>query len=296
MEALLAQGESVLGRGATAAEETDALLAVADEAGSSAEGKVSALVGAVRAWAGEDFLLLPRFALGNAAEVGEADAARAGLLAHAKSQGQPLPVREWLLGAACVRPLVHNFELLRTIAEATGEEALPLAPLQLPFRPDDSWLGTEYPQGTEVLHDTISMVQHLPQGFDASQPQVGFLIDEWVETVPSREEVTGISFNFDAPDSAPPQALLLAVPPRLTGHWEWEDLVETVLDTFRRARLRAVEPDAIGDLPAIGTLLPAVMAEFSTTKSSISLDYLFSFKTVQASVAALMAEGPGAGG
>jgi hypothetical protein len=296
VEALLAQAESVLGRGAAAGEETDALLAVAGEAGGGAEAKVTALVTAVRAWAGEDFLLLPRFALGDPTAVGEADAAREGLLAHAAGAGLPLPVREWLLGAACVRPLVHNFELLRTIAEATGEEALPLAPLQLPFRPGDSWLGTEYPTGAEVLHDTISIVQHLPQGFDASQPQLGLLIDEWVEIVPSREEVTGISFNFDAPDSAPPQALLLAIAPRLTGQWEWEDLVETVLDTFRRARLRAVEPDAIGDLPAIGTLLPAVMAEFSTGAGSISLDYLLSFESVRAAVATLAVETPGPGG
>jgi hypothetical protein len=296
IEALLAQAKSVLERGKAAGEKTDALLAVADAAGGSTEGKVSALVEAVRAWAGEDFLLLPRFALGNPGEVAEADGARDQLLAHATGAGRPLPVREWLLGAACVRPLVHNFELLRTMAEATGEKALPLAPLQLPHRPRDSWLATEYPPGMEVLHDTISIAQHLPQGFDASAPQIGLLIDEWVEIVPSRAEVTGISFNFDAPDSAPPQALLLAVAPRLTGHWEWEDLVETVLDTFRRARLRAVEPDAIGDLPAIGTLLPAVLAEFSTGAGSISLDYLFSFEVVRASVAALSTEGPRAGG
>jgi hypothetical protein len=91
--------------------------------------------------------------------------------------------------------------------------------------------------------------------------------------VPTREEVTGLAFNYNAPNSAPPQAILLAVTPHETGSWNWDDLVDSVLDTFRRAKLRAVEPDTIGDIGGIGTLLPAVVAEFSTGAASVSLDY-----------------------
>jgi hypothetical protein len=40
-----------------------------------------------------------------------------------------------------------------------------------------------------------------------------------------------------------PQALLLAVPPALKGHWSGNDLVDSVADTLDRAKLRAVEPD-----------------------------------------------------
>jgi hypothetical protein len=59
-------------------------------------------------------------------------------------------------------------------------------------------------------------------------------------------------------------------------------LVETVRDTFRRARLRAVEPDQVGDIPGIGTLLPAVIAEFSTGRSTFSLDYSFVWEAIRA--------------
>jgi hypothetical protein len=52
-----------------------------------------------------------------------------------------------------------------------------------------------------------------------------------------------------------------------------DDLVDSVLDTFRRAKLRAVEPDSLGDAAGLGTLLPAVVAEFSTSPASVSLDY-----------------------
>ncbi|HKW12050.1 MAG TPA: hypothetical protein VJO33_16810, partial [Gemmatimonadaceae bacterium] len=148
----------------------------------------------------------------------------------------------------------------------------------------------------QVLHDTISIVQHLPQSFDASASQCGLLIDEWIESVPTREEVTGLAFNFNAPNSAPPQALLLAVTPNETGSWLWDDLVDSVLDTFRRARLRAVEPDKLGDAPGIATLLPAVIAEFGTSAASVSLDYSFVFTAIAEPALALMTPSVTGGG
>jgi hypothetical protein len=285
---LNAQATSVIARLTALGAETDKLLLAAADATATVAARVSALVTGVRGWLGDDFVLLPRFDFADPAGVAASHAARAQLLAHAKgTAGISLPLREWLHGAACVRPLVHEFELLRLLAEASSEYTLELEPLQLPHRAGDSWLGLEFPPGTDVSHDTISLAQHLPQGFDAAKPQSGLLVDEWVEVVPKRDEVTGIAFNFDAPNSAPPQALLLAVSPQHTGHWSFDDLVDTVLDTFRRARLRAVEPDKLGDLPAIGTLLPAVMAEFSTGKSTISLDYSLTLLAIREGIAQL---------
>jgi hypothetical protein len=176
---------------------------------------------------------------------------------------------------------------VRAMTDAQGKDPLALSALQLPFRTGDSWLAAQFPETMEVVHDTVSIVQHLPQGFAAAGPQCGFLIDEWVETVPVRSEITGLTFNYNAPNSAPPQALLLAVTPEETGSWSWDDLVETILDTFRRARLRAIEPDAIQDLGGIGVLLPAVMAEFSTSRGSISLDYALAHPEVRAAAEAL---------
>ena len=42
------------------------------------------------------------------------------------------------------------------------------------------------------------------------QPLAGLLIDEWVEIVPSAQETTAITFQYDAPDAFAPQAILLA--------------------------------------------------------------------------------------
>lgn len=296
VEVLRAQAKLVLERGEAAREKVEAMVEEAGEASGSANSRASLLVEAVREWAGADFLLLPRFELGDPAAVGKAHLARAQLLEHAKGPaGIAMPVREWLHGAACVRPLVHDFELLRTIADSHTEKQMALAPLQLPYKAGDSWLGCEFPPTMEVLHDTVSIVQYLPQGFEPAGKLCGLLIDEWVEKIPQRKEITGLGFNFNAPNSAPPQALLLAVAPRQSGSWHWDDLVETVLDTFRRARLRAVEPDALGDLPAIGTLLPAVIAEFSTSPSSVSLDYSFVHKEIRLKAEAMMTSLGGGG-
>jgi hypothetical protein len=288
-DVLVDQADALLKRADTLGTATDTQLADA-AAATNAEQLVSLLSTAVKSWMGSDMILLPRFAFGEVSAVSQADAARDALLTFARTAGAPLPVEEWLHGAACVRPLVHDFEMVRAMADATRPTPLPLAPLQLPFRAGDSWLGADFPPDLQVMHDTVSMVQHLPQGFAAAGPQCGLLIDEWNETVPMREEVTGLTFNYNAPNSAPPQAILLAVTPHETGSWNWDDLVDSVLDTFRRAKLRAVEPDTIGDIGGIGTLLPAVVAEFSTGAASVSLDYSMVLSEIRIPVLAMAAE------
>lgn len=286
---LVQQADELLERAASLGPVTDDLLAKA-AAATRAEQMIEKLKEAVRMWMGSDVPLLPRFTFSDPAAIAQADADRDQLLKYVHDAvGVPLPVEEWLHGVACVRSRVHDFEMLRAMADTNRDTPLLLAPLQLPYRTGDSWLATEYPPDMEVVHDTISIVQHLPQGFDAARAQCGLLIDDWTESVPSREEVTGLCFNYNSPNSAPPQALLLAVTPNETGSWSWDDLVDSVLDTFRRAKLRAVEPDAIGGLPGIGTLLSAVVAEFSTSAASVSLDYSLMVTEIKALVSAMMA-------
>jgi hypothetical protein len=91
----------------------------------------------------------------------------------------------------------------------------------------------------------------------------GLMLDDWSEVVPTTKETTGVAFHFDRPNASLPQALLLAVPPVLRGHWRWDDLVATITDTFDRARLRAVEPDQLMRSP-YAQLPPTTLLEFST--------------------------------
>jgi hypothetical protein len=105
------------------------------------------------------------------------------------------------------------------------------------------------------------------------------MLDDWQEAIPNREEVSGITFNYNQPNSAPPQTILLAVTPEETGKWQWQHLVSTVLDTMQRAKERAVDPDEVEKIPGVASLLPATVSEFSTNRlTHISLDYARTIK------------------
>jgi hypothetical protein len=284
--ALVAGAQSLLGRYADLKTAHDA--DVARLGAAAPPQRVSLLSGMAKRFFGDDFVLLPHFTLLNAADVTQADAARDQLLDYVRNTKQvPLPVDEWLHGVALVRPSLHTFQTVLMLGEAFNGSAPACSPLQLPFRDKDTWLGMEFPDTLEIVHDTIAFVQCLPQGFQPAAAQAGLLIDEWMELLPQQEEVTGIAFNFDQPNSAPPSALLLAVTPEITGKWTWDNLTATVLDTMERARLRAVEPDMIETLKGFATLIPSTIAEFSTGRSTVSLDYLLNIQIIADSISLL---------
>jgi hypothetical protein len=61
-----------------------------------------------------------------------------------------------------------------------------------------------------------------------------------VEVVPSRRETTGLTFHYDQPNSAAPQALLLGVPADGRAVWDLDSLEAIMRETVELARLRAV--------------------------------------------------------
>lgn len=247
--------------------------------------KISLLTKLIKAVLGDNFVVLPKFSFSNAAEVQLAFSSGDALLNYAKKSADPslgadaglgmvFPVTEFLHSAALVREKMHTLEMVRLLHQNFNDKNLEAQPMQLPFEQNDSWLAVEFPKNKELLNDTTAYVLYTPQGFDTSAPQCGLLLDEWTETIPNREEVTGITFNYNQPNSTPPQAILLAVSPNQTGNWTWADLTGTILNTFERAKERAVEPDDVDKMLSLTRLLPATMAEFSVSKfTNVSLDY-----------------------
>lgn len=282
IEVLITQGTSVLKRFDETKAEYNKNLAKVNDAATKPDEKVSLLTGMAKSLLGADYVLLPRFTFNNTLDVAKAYAAKDDLLAYAKTAlNMKLPVAEWLHGTSLVRKKVHTLEMVRLLNDSFNDTALEASPVQLPYREADTWLAVEYPEGTTINHDTLSFVQYTPQGFTAATEQCGLLVDDWTEAIPNKEEVSGIAFNYNQPNSSPPQTVFLAVTPKQTGHWEWESLVNTVLDTIDRAKQRAVEPDQLDTIPGLTTLLPAVLAEFSTSIfTHISLDYSLNIKKV----------------
>ena len=66
-------------------------------------------------------------------------------------------------------------------------------------------------------------------GGAASLLFVGTVTDEWAEVRPSRRQQTGVAINYDAPQSEPPQCLLLCEPPvEPSTDWTPESAAEMV--------------------------------------------------------------------
>ncbi|PYK54600.1 MAG: hypothetical protein DME48_07500, partial [Verrucomicrobia bacterium] len=282
LDMLLAQNTSLQQRYADTTAEYDKNLARVNDAATKPPQKVGLLRDMAKPFLGDDFVVLPRFSFTNLSEIVAAFGDRDQLLKYIGTQGVPLPIDEWLHGVSLVRQTMHTFGLVRMLSETFGAKFGDCHPIQLPYRSNDTWLGVEFPEGTTIVHDTIAMLQCLPQSFTPAGAQCGFLIEEWTETLPQKEEVTGITFNYDTPNSTAANAVLLAVTPVETGHWSWDNLVGTALDTFERAKLRVVEPDMIDTLTRVAPLLPATIAEFTTGKSTINLDYARNLASVNA--------------
>ena len=254
----------------------------------SLERQAKLLVEAGKIVFAETFNLLPIFTCRNELDLATAAAARAQLLAHAKARtpgaSESLLVEEWLQGLARVRPKLHRWEIVRTLAETLSDVELALLPAQVPFRALDSWLALEFPEHDPldpakpfgILRDTLSIAAHGAVAFKVATPRSGILIDDWTEEIPTGEEITGISFRFNQPNAAPPQAMLLVVAPEETGSWSWEDLVGTLSDTLARAKRRAVEPSHLEKEGLLwNAVAPALVSEFSTLEDAdVSLDQL----------------------
>jgi hypothetical protein len=181
-----------------------------------------------------------------------------------------LRVESWLQGLARVRTRLADLSLVCTAAQWLVNAEPKLLPVQLPLRAGDPWIGAQWPANkTPAAGDIMSvMTVDVPGVLGGNQE--GLLLDDWTETVPTTEETTGLVFNFDRPNAAAPQALLIAVPPSADGRWQWTELLGTVTDTFDRARLRAIEPDDLQASPLF-ELLPATLAPFTQLRALASL-------------------------
>ncbi len=188
--------------------------------------------------------------------------------------GLDFPVDDWLHGVARVREKAALWEHVVVSADALETGEPDLTPIQLPFKADDFWLGLQFPETYESDGEHLAYTAHYAVPFDKTRPQCGLLLDEWTEVIPTVEETTGVAFHFDQPNSEPPQTMLLATSPTLTGTWRWNDLVDAVRETFDEARLRAVEPTQVDKTP-YSRFLPAALMSTTLHPINIGLNLAF---------------------
>jgi len=254
-----------------------------------------------KALLGQDFVMAPLFKLLNPEEFRAALTDSQAILPAGKS----LVMETWLAQLARIRPKIGHFEHFlvgKDLNDAFEDESLQVAPLQLPYRANDHWVGDELPelyfqQLENDLHsvsrDKLSLVLLLEDAretilsFDGESPSplyAGLLIDEWMEVIPNKEETTGIAFHYNQPNAEAPQTILLTVPP-VSADYSLDYLLDAVNSTFELAKLRAVEPDHLTSAYTLDTdpnsplffshPLPGVMAKVSemAKEPDISTDF-----------------------
>jgi hypothetical protein len=241
---------------------------------SQAAARVEALQQAAKILLGEDFQLIPEFALspeqGDEWEKAINDSGDEKLLRHqTQTLKNDFPVDEWLYGLARVREKMRHWEQTVFLTGAFTDTELELTPIQLPFKDDDHWLGLEFPPDYEIESERLLYTAHYARPFVKTAQQCGLLLDEWTEVVPGIEETTGIAFHYDRPNTEPPQAWLLVTPPDFDGSWQWQDLVDALNETLDLAKKRAVEPAHV-DATAYARFLPATVMAVTLYQISIA--------------------------
>jgi hypothetical protein len=232
-----------------------------------AQTQVDLIQQATQSILGDDFKLAPRYELDTqqAFEISNSWNS-SDLLDYLTNNHTPKfldPVEDWMHGIARVREKMHHAEHCVLLREALGlnKSQFALHPIQLPYKDDKyHWLAMPFPdsalneEGDVLLYTALTSSTAPAPGYSC-----GFLIDEWTEVIPAENELTGLTFHYDRPSSEAPQAFLLVLPTKLTGNWEWDDLVDALLHTLDSARLRAIEPYNI-DQTTYARYLPALLS------------------------------------
>lgn len=250
--------------------------------------RVEAGLDALRAMLGPDVLAVPGFApppdLAEQWRKARGDSEK--LLRHLTEAplNRDFPVDDWLHGLARVRDMPRLWEQMLLLSDAlrdngdlggsrTFEKEPQLEPVQLPYHPNDHWLGMEFAAGATLTEDKLLFTAHYADRARSGDDDThcGLLLDEWTEVVPADQETTGIATDVDRPDSEPPQAMLLVSPPVRRGTWNADDLVAAINETFDLARTRAVEPAHLEDT-AYAQLLPATLLSATVQPITISTD------------------------
>lgn len=243
-------------------------------------GQVQATLNRIHSIMGKVFPVLPMFTLG--AFTVEAQATlgdRDTLLAKADLGNDDTAIAGWLPKLACVREASAMLSDALTAAEALGEatgyegDALDFKLLQFPRDAAAHWAALPPATGQD-LRGVVAVAAHSPGALamlDADTAMAGLFVDEWMESIPSDKETTGLGFHFDAPGARPPQSILMAVPADpASENWTLDELLGVVNEALALARLRAVRPQ---DLQGLGLILPGIFLSNNFKQDVPSVDF-----------------------
>ncbi|HYU97372.1 MAG TPA: hypothetical protein VE977_00965, partial [Pyrinomonadaceae bacterium] len=193
-----------------------------------------------------------------------------------------LSLENWQCHSALVHPAFKIYRQCALLREALGapaaEQLLTVIQFNTPNTTPGFWIGAEM-RGASPAADisqnfggTVSLALELPKNWNPATKLSGLIFDEWTEALPARETTSGVAFHFNQPDTEPAQVMLLAVCPAEGENWSWEFLLETILDTFERAKKRLINFDHLKTNPALAHMLPALVTPLERDNLAANLD------------------------
>ena len=150
------------------------------------------------------------------------------------------------------RERLGRFRKLNLYARTAGVARARTDIVQLPYVPDERWLGLPYLTQPEEGRSAFLLLNYTT-GLDASSAWTGIVLDDWIEAIPNQTEETGIALNYDSPRAQAPQAVLVATPAKDGAKWSFDELVGALEQTMDLMKIRAVDRDFL----PVGQILPA---------------------------------------
>lgn len=229
------------------------------------------LSGLARKFAGENFVILPVFALPERTAI----AGTYNDTTLATSVGE-FGIEEWMQGLSMVRENVRKYQTLSNLRAvfSTPASGRKLQALQLPFKTGSAshWIGGTFPQGFQPSSQVTSMVYEFGAVLNANESLSGLLLDDWREKVPMENMQAGVSVKYNQSNAEAPQSMLLMVAPDIKGAWDWTSIVDGVLSTMSLARKRAVDGELIQST-WLSQFLPAIVTPIDSKNNIPTLDF-----------------------
>jgi len=174
---------------------------------------------------------------------------------------------EWLPVTAAVRPHLARLEAIQLETLTGGPAGTPASWALHPWTNarEDHWLTKALadlevqrmgPEGSDPRLRLPRFVAAYTCGGDVwqgAEVAVG-IIDGWAEAIPRTRQTTTAAFGFNAPAARAPQAILLAVPPKLNAagtKLENAALIDILEETRELAHARAVDAEELGEYLAV---------------------------------------------
>jgi hypothetical protein len=162
----------------------------------------------------------------------------------------------WLSVTAVVRPSLARLEAAQLEARIL-QRFQPLSVWSNAPAPGDPWQKTLVGENAARRHgDGLTQLDlsRFVAAFGASEAWQGAevavaLIDQFTEAIPMAERSTYTAFGFNAPAARPPQAILLAVPPRSNQRLAPPETLQILIETRALLRARAARPEDVAGHP-----------------------------------------------